>query len=229
MALIISRLLSKGEHGSLTCATNLVCAVHKKARQALMSLHKCWLRKTEKQSFFLVIITPSKVPQLLLNWQAWLWSMKDGVQVTKKRKRQREWGRCWTVTCVFIKHNNNKNHGHQILSPLLWLSSSFLTNPSAMGFRSIINLHTHTHTHTHMLKHTHTSVTLNALTLQSCTSLNLNCKNWNGIKMRDWQMSICIDPEASPHPSSRIHHPPAAALAQVSASWIQTVWSSANG
>ena len=34
---------------------------------------------------------------------------------------------------------------------------------------------------------------------------------------------------ALPHPSSQIHHQPAVALAQVSASWIQTAWSSANG
>lgn len=34
-----------------TCAMFLVHAVHTKARQALMNLHKCWLGRTEKQSF----------------------------------------------------------------------------------------------------------------------------------------------------------------------------------
>ena len=38
---------------SLTCATILACAVHTKASRALTSLHKCWLRGTEKRSFIL--------------------------------------------------------------------------------------------------------------------------------------------------------------------------------
>ena len=38
--------------GSLTCTTILVCAVHTVAKQMLMSLHKCWLRRTEKWPFW---------------------------------------------------------------------------------------------------------------------------------------------------------------------------------